>query len=56
MEHVYFPIGSSHITLKGQQEAAGCQEAKAPQSAILAGNPITEHTTASHLLCCQEES
>lgn len=56
MEQVYVPIESSHITLKGQQEAAGCHEAKAPQSAILTGNPITEHTTTSHLLCRQEES
>lgn len=35
-----------------QQVSAACREAKAPQRAILGGNPITEHTTASHLLCC----
>lgn len=35
-----------------QQVSAACCEAKAPQRAILGGNPITEHTTASYLLCC----
>lgn len=35
-----------------QQVSAACRDNKAPQRAILGGNPITEHTTASHLLCC----
>lgn len=35
-----------------QQVSAACHEAKALQRAVLGGNPITEHTTASFLLCC----
>lgn len=35
-----------------QQVSAACHEAKAPQRAVLGGNPKTEHTTASYLLCC----
>lgn len=34
-----------------QQVSAACHEAKAPQRAVLGGNPKTEHTTASYLLC-----
>lgn len=35
-----------------QKVSAVCHEATAPQRAVFGGNPITEHTTASCLLCC----